>query len=103
MLQLSVIPAWTAGIQIAEPAPAWSAGGCPEPRRPWSLGSAAILIMSQSADKQPVIPAWMPESSHKDVKLGVATKPFSNTYAIDKLPSMALDSGIHAGMTAMEP
>ncbi|MCX7110510.1 MAG: hypothetical protein NTX45_10355 [Proteobacteria bacterium] len=59
--------------------------------------------MSQSADKQPVIPAWMPESSHKDVKLGVATKPFSNTYATDKLPSMALDSGIHAGMTAMEP
>jgi len=59
--------------------------------------------MGQSANKQPVIPAWMPESSHKDVKLGVATKPFSNTYATDKLPSMALDSGIHAGMTAMEP
>ncbi|MCX7112736.1 MAG: hypothetical protein NTX45_21955 [Proteobacteria bacterium] len=45
----------------------------------------------------------MPESSHKDVNLGVAIKPFSNTYATDKLPSMALDSGIHAGMTAMEP
>ena len=64
---------------------------------------AAILIMSQSADRQLVIPAWMPESSHKDVNLGVATKPFSNTYATDKLPSVALDSGIHAGMTAMEP
>ncbi|MEI7868689.1 MAG: hypothetical protein WCI11_12420 [Candidatus Methylumidiphilus sp.] len=36
----------------------------------------------------------MPESSHKDVKLGVATKAFSNTYATDRLPSMALDSGI---------
>jgi len=59
--------------------------------------------MSQSADKQPVIPAWMPESSHKDVKLVVATKPFSNTYAADVSPSMALDSGIHAGMTAMGP
>jgi len=40
---------------------------------------AAILIMSQSADRQLVIPAWMPESSHKDVNLGVAIKPFSNT------------------------
>ncbi|MEI7868586.1 MAG: hypothetical protein WCI11_11895 [Candidatus Methylumidiphilus sp.] len=45
----------------------------------------------------------MPESSHKDVKLRVATKPFSSTYATDMSPSMALDSGIHAGMTAMEP
>jgi len=65
-------------------------------------GFAAILVMSQSADRQPVIPAWMPESSHKDVNLGVAIKPFSNAYATDKSPSMALDSGIHAGMTAME-
>ena len=40
---------------------------------------AAILIMSQSAGRQLVIPAWMPESSHKDVNLGVAIKPFSNT------------------------
>jgi hypothetical protein len=39
----------------------------------------------------------------KDVKLGFATKPFSGIYATDTLPSMALDSGIHAGMTAMEP
>ncbi|MCX7111319.1 MAG: hypothetical protein NTX45_14570 [Proteobacteria bacterium] len=45
----------------------------------------------------------MPESSHKDVNLGVVIKPFSNTYATDKLPSVALDSGIHAGMTALEP
>ncbi len=49
----------------------------------------------------PVIPAWMPESSHKDVNLGVAIKPFSNTYATDMSPSMALDSGIHAGMTVL--
>ena len=65
--------------------------------------AAAILIMSQSADRQLVIPAWMPESSHKDVNLGVAIKPFLNTYATDMSPSMALDSGIHAGMMAMEP
>jgi len=63
----------------------------------------AILIMCQSADRQLVIPAWMPESSHKDVNLGVAIKLFPNTYATDKLPSVALDSGIHAGMTAMDP
>ena len=69
----------------------------------WASWTPAILIMSQSADRQLVIPAWMPESSHKDVNLGVAIKPFSNTYATDKLPSVALDSGIHAGMTAMEP
>jgi len=36
----------------------------------------------------------MPESSHKDVNPGVAIKPFSNTYATDMLPSVALDSGI---------
>ncbi len=40
------------------------------------------------ADRQHVIPAWMPESSHKDVNLGVAIKPFSNAYATDKSPSL---------------
>ncbi|MEI7867617.1 MAG: hypothetical protein WCI11_06980 [Candidatus Methylumidiphilus sp.] len=42
----------------------------------------------------------MPESSHKDVKLRAGTLPESSTCASGKLPSMALDSGIHAGMTA---
>ncbi|MEI7867099.1 MAG: hypothetical protein WCI11_04340 [Candidatus Methylumidiphilus sp.] len=42
----------------------------------------------------------MPESSHKDVNLGVGHLPKSSTCASGKLPSMALDSGIHAGMTA---
>ncbi|MEI7868566.1 MAG: hypothetical protein WCI11_11790 [Candidatus Methylumidiphilus sp.] len=41
----------------------------------------------------------MPESSHKDVNLWVGTLPESSTCASGKLPSMALDSGIHAGMT----
>jgi len=50
--------------------------------------------MSQSACRRLVIPAWMPESSHRDVNPGVATKPFSNTEATDMSPSMALDSGI---------
>ena len=48
-----------------------------------------------------VIPAWMPESSHKDVKLRAGNSPDSNTCANGKLPSMALDSGIHAGMTGL--
>ncbi|MEI7867049.1 MAG: hypothetical protein WCI11_04085 [Candidatus Methylumidiphilus sp.] len=42
----------------------------------------------------------MPESSHKDVNLGVGHLPKSSTCASGKLPSMALDSGFHAGMTA---
>jgi hypothetical protein len=48
---------------------------------------------------KPVIPAWMPESSHMDVKLSASTSPQSSTCKVAKLPSMALDSGIHAGMT----
>ena len=54
----------------------------------------------QPPDKIPVIPAWMPESSHKDVNLRVGALPESSTCASGTLPSMALDSGIHAGMTA---
>ncbi len=50
--------------------------------------------------KRPVIPAWMPESSHKDVNPGAGNLAKSSTCASGKLPSMALDSGIHAGMTA---
>ncbi|MEI7868375.1 MAG: hypothetical protein WCI11_10815 [Candidatus Methylumidiphilus sp.] len=30
----------------------------------------------------------LPESSHREVNLGVAIKPFSSTYATDNLPSM---------------
>ena len=39
-------------------------------------------------------------SSHKDVKLWTAKSLETNICAIGKLPSMALDSGIPAGMTA---
>ncbi|MEI7869403.1 MAG: hypothetical protein WCI11_16055 [Candidatus Methylumidiphilus sp.] len=42
----------------------------------------------------------MPESSHKDVNLGAGNFTKSGTCASGKLPSVALDSGIHAGMTA---
>jgi hypothetical protein len=39
------------------------------------------------------------ESRHRDVKLWADTSAQSSTCAAAKLPSMALDSGIHAGMT----
>ena len=48
---------------------------------------------------KPVIPALMPESSHRDVKLWAGTALRLSTCAANRLPSMALDSGIHAGMT----
>jgi len=43
----------------------------------------------------------MPKSSPKDVKLcsGIAPKPRRN--GIGKLPFMALDTGIHAGMMVL--
>jgi hypothetical protein len=63
--------------------------------------SSAILILSPSHAKYFVILAWMPESRHKDVKLRVDTTSRSSTCAADKLPSMALDTGIHAGTTAV--
>ena len=61
----------------------------------------AILILSQSYEKRLVIPAGKQESSHKDVELRLGILPQSNTYAADTLPSWALDSRIHAGMTAI--
>jgi len=96
-------PAWLFIRKLELQRPHAQAGAWEREKYELAHGEVAILIMSQSADRQPVIPAWMPESSHKDVNPGVAIKPFSNTYATDMLPSVALDSGIHAGMTAMEP
>jgi hypothetical protein len=61
----------------------------------------AILILGSTHVKHLVIPAGMPESSHKDVNLQAGTTSRSSTCATDKLPSLALDSGIHAGMTAV--
>jgi len=48
---------------------------------------------------KPVIPAWMPESRHKDVKPRADIALQSNASVARKLPFMALDYGIHAGMT----
>jgi hypothetical protein len=66
---------------------------------------AAILIMTFTAFKSPVILAGMPVSSHKE-SVARILKPQSDgtakssTYALSKLPSMALDFGIPAKMTA---
>ena len=46
-----------------------------------------------------VILAGMPESGHMDVNLSIGTSLRSNSCIATKLPSMALDTGIHAGMT----
>jgi len=43
----------------------------------------------------------MPESSHMDVKPWTGIEPKSCSNGIGKLPSMALDTGIPAGMTVL--
>jgi hypothetical protein len=60
----------------------------------------AILIMTFTVFKSPVILAGMPVSSHRDVKPQGDGNAKSSTYALSKLPSMALDFGIPAKMTA---
>jgi hypothetical protein len=47
-----------------------------------------------------VIPAWMPESRHMDVNAWVAIALILSSDVTGKLPSLALDTGILAGMTA---
>ena len=50
---------------------------------------------------KPVIPAWMPESSHRDVKVRRHPALRIDVRGSEGLPSMALDTGIHAGMTTL--
>ncbi|MEI7867832.1 MAG: hypothetical protein WCI11_08060 [Candidatus Methylumidiphilus sp.] len=81
--------------------PAWGGRRFGNPKHP--LGHV-VWGSSGPVSKQELSPLYtsvrgpsfrhgLPESSHKDVNLGVAIKPFSNTYATDMSPSMALDSG----------
>jgi hypothetical protein len=56
--------------------------------------------MTFTVFKSPVILAGMPVSSHRDVKPQGDGNAKSSTYALSKLPSMALDFGIPAKMTA---
>ncbi len=76
---------------------------------------AGALIAIHKRQRYTVIPAWIPESSHRDVNLSIGTELRSSSGKAVKLPSMALDpatapcvalppasmqsTGIHAGMT----
>ncbi len=60
---------------------------------------AGALIVIHKRQRYTVIPAWMPESSHRDVNLSIGTELRSSSGKAVKLPSMALDTGIPAGMT----
>jgi putative DNA methylase len=70
----------------------------------WQRRSKAIPVKTlydwlQNTTDKHVIPAGMPESSHRDVNLGSGIEPKLSHRSIGSLPSLALDSGIHAGMT----
>ncbi|MDP1665358.1 MAG: hypothetical protein Q8L79_09545, partial [Methylobacter sp.] len=56
---------------------------------------------ASASAKKLVILAGMPESSHMDVRLWLGIKPKSCHSGIGKLPSLALDTGIPASMTAL--
>ena len=69
----------------------------------WDFTENPLIRQQQNtpaATISSVIPAGMPESSHRDVKLSAGTSAQSSICANATLPSMALDSGIPAGMTA---
>ena len=66
----------------------------------WDFTENPLIGQQQNTLKAPVIPAGMPESSHRDVKLSANTSAQLSIGANAKLPSVALDSGIPAGMTA---
>jgi hypothetical protein len=62
------------------------------PRMPW--------FPYRSAYRYTQVPQ-SPVSSHREVKLWIGTSLRSRVCEPIKLPSMALDSGIHAGMTVL--
>ena len=59
-----------------------------------TLEATFIAYLKKASGADSVIPAGTPESSHTDVNQPTADSPQSSTHANDKLPSMALDSGI---------
>ena len=67
----------------------------------WS-GQDSIPTQDVTAIKLAVIPAWMPESSVQGRQAEVLGTPKDSSKYPGKsgLPSLALDSGIHAGMTS---
>ena len=68
----------------------------------WSLIPKLLLAsLYTSPVERAVIPAWMPETGHRDVNIWFGIEPKSCPRGIGRLPSLALDSGIHAGMTCL--
>jgi hypothetical protein len=63
----------------------------------FAIEIAKVFCYSNYIAKNTVIPAWMLESSHKDVKQFYKKL----LIIIMRLPSVALDSGIHARMTGL--
>jgi hypothetical protein len=63
----------------------------------WAQAKETVKVFTIQL-KNAVIPAWMLESSHRDVKPCYAKLLF----IIMLLPSVALDSGIHARMTGLK-
>ncbi len=68
----------------------------------WDFTENPLLREQYPTPPVPVIPAGMPESSHMDVNLSANIFIHASSDANINLPSLALDSGIHAGMTAFE-
>ena len=68
-------------------------------RRSKSISAKTLYDWLKNTTDKHVIPAWMPESSHMDVNPGTGIEPKTSLGSIGSLPSLALDSGIPAGMT----
>ncbi len=68
----------------------------------WDFTENPLVRQKHNTTVAPVIPAGMPESSHRDVNLSAYTPAYSGIGINTNLPSVALDSGIPAGMSAFE-
>jgi hypothetical protein len=68
----------------------------------WDFTENPLIRQQYAMPPVLVIPAGMPESSHMDVNLPANTFTQASSDANINLPSLALDSGIPAGMTAFE-
>jgi len=68
-------------------------------RRSKPIPVKTIYDWLQNTTDKHVIPAGVPESSHMDVNPGSGIEPKTSHRSIGSLPSLALDSGIPAGMT----
>ncbi|MEI7869232.1 MAG: hypothetical protein WCI11_15190 [Candidatus Methylumidiphilus sp.] len=80
-------------------APAWARGQ----RNPMPHNTQAPALAVIHKCKRPVIPAWTAGIQSQGCESRGRHQAFFKHLTHDMSPSVALDSGIHAGMTAMEP